>query len=83
MQTYIIYDNSILKFRELEIGDLVTWNVSGKIRRGIFKQVLNDNAEINTTFIESQPINIKCFVPLEIIQLDNSCHHIPTYKKEQ
>jgi hypothetical protein len=58
------------KFRQLEIGDLVKWTVSNKTRRGIFKQEINNTAEVNSTFIENQIINLKCFVPLDLIELD-------------
>jgi hypothetical protein len=55
----------------LEIGQLVKWTVGNKIRKGIFKQIVNDNAEVISTFVEGQPINLKCFVPLNIIEIDD------------
>lgn len=70
MATQLYFDKSIVRFRELEIGDLVKWTVGGKTRKGIFKQIIDNTAEVNTTFIESQPMNMKCFVPLNIIELD-------------
>jgi hypothetical protein len=70
MKNQYYFDKSISRFRELEIGDLVKWKVGDKTRRGIFKQIVDNSAEVITTFVESQPINIKCFVPLHLIQID-------------
>jgi hypothetical protein len=70
MATQLYFDKSIGKFRELEIGDNIKWIVGDKTRRGIFKQVVNNTAEVITTFVESQAINIKCFVPLTLIEID-------------
>lgn len=55
----------------LEIGQKVKWTISGQVRKGIFKQIVNNTAEVITTFVETQPINLKCFVPLNLIELDN------------
>jgi hypothetical protein len=70
MKNQYYFDKSILRFRELEIGDLVKWKVGNKTRKGIFKQIQNDSAEVITTFVESQAINVKCFVPLYLIEID-------------
>lgn len=70
MASQLYFDKSISRFRELEIGDLVKWTVGNKTRKGIFKQIKDNTAEVNSTFVESQPINMKCFVPLNIIELD-------------
>lgn len=70
MATQLYFDKSIVRFRELEIGDNIKWIVGDKTRKGIFKQIINDTAEVISTFVESQPINIKCFVPLNLIELD-------------
>jgi hypothetical protein len=70
MATQLYFDKSIVRFRELEIGDNIKWTVGDKTRKGIFKQIVNDTAEVITTFVECQPINIKCFVPLHLIQID-------------
>jgi hypothetical protein len=59
-----------MKTIDLEIGDKVKWVVGNTTRKGIFKQIVNDSAEVITTFIEDHSINVKCFVPLDIIQLD-------------
>jgi hypothetical protein len=71
MQNQYYFDKSISRFRELEIGDLVKWKVGDKTRRGIFKQIKDDLAEVITTFVESQAINVKCFVPLYLIEIDS------------
>ena len=71
MKNQFYFDKSILVFRELEIGDLVKWKVGNKTRKGIFKQIKDDSAEVITTFVESQPINVKCFVPLYLIEIDS------------
>jgi hypothetical protein len=71
MATQLYFDKSIVRFRELEIGDKIKWTVGDKTRRGIFKQVVNNTAEVITTFVESQAINIKCFVPLTLIEFDS------------
>jgi hypothetical protein len=60
-----------MKTINLDIGDKVKWKVGNKTRKGIFKQIINDTAEVITLFVENQPINIKVFVPLNILQLDN------------
>jgi hypothetical protein len=70
MQNQYYFDKSIVRFRQLEIGDQIKWTVGDKTRRGIFKQIVDNSAEVITTFVESQPINIKCFVPLHLIQID-------------
>lgn len=70
MATQLYFDKSIVRFRELEIGDKIKWIVGDKTRRGIFKQVVNNTAEVITTFVEAQAINIKCFVPLHLIEID-------------
>jgi hypothetical protein len=59
-----------MKTIDLEIGDKVKWVVGNTTRKGIFKQIVKDSAEVITTFIEDHAINVKCFVPLDIIQLD-------------
>jgi hypothetical protein len=70
MKNQYYFDKSIVRFRQLEIGDQIKWTVGDKTRRGIFKQIVDNSAEVITTFVESQPINIKCFVPLHLIQID-------------
>jgi hypothetical protein len=70
MENQYYFDKSISRFRELEIGDQIKWKVGDKTRRGIFKQMINNTAEVITTFVESQAINIKCFVPLHLIEID-------------
>jgi hypothetical protein len=71
MENQYYFDKSISRFRQLEIGDLVKWKVGDKTRRGIFKQIKDDSAEVITTFVESQAINVKCFVPLYLIEIDS------------
>jgi hypothetical protein len=71
MENQYYFDKSISRFRKLEIGDLVKWKVGDKIRKGIFKQITDNSAEVITTFVESHPINIKCFVPLNLIEIDS------------
>ena len=70
MKNQYYFDKSIIRFRQLEIGDQIKWTVGDKTRRGIFKQIVDDSAEVITTFVELQPINIKCFVPLHLIEID-------------
>jgi hypothetical protein len=53
-----------------QIGDKVKWKIGNKTRKAIFKQIINDTAEVITISVESQPINMKVFVPLQLIELD-------------
>jgi hypothetical protein len=71
MKTQLYFDKSTGRFRELEIGDLVKWTVSGLTRKGIFKQFQNDNAEVNTLSVGDQLIRMKCFVPSQLLEIDN------------
>jgi hypothetical protein len=71
MENQYYFDRDRQKFRVIEIGDKIKWTVGDKTRRGIFKQVVNNTAEVITTFVESQAINIKCFVPLTLIEFDS------------
>jgi len=67
----LYFDKSISKFRELEIGDLVKWNVGNKTAKGIFRTVSEKGkAEVNSLWIEKNAINLKCEVDLSIIELD-------------
>jgi hypothetical protein len=70
MENQYYFDRDRQQFRVIEIGDKVKWVSGNKIRRGIFKQVVNNTAEVITTFVEDQPINLKCFVPLTLIEFE-------------
>ena len=71
MKTQLYFDKSTRNFRELEIGDLVKWTVSGLTRKGIFKQFQNNNAEVNSLSVGNQIMQMKCFVPLQLLEIDN------------
>jgi hypothetical protein len=71
MENQYYFDKDRQEFRVIEIGDKIKWTVGDKTRRGIFKQVVNNTAEVITTFVETQAINIKCFVPLTLIEFDS------------
>lgn len=53
---------------DILIGDIVTWIISNKTRKGIFKQIINGKAEIICTECEGVPMAIKCFVEPSLIQ---------------
>ena len=54
----------------MEIGDKVKWIISGKIRKGIFRQDLGDKAEIICTSFEGVPMALKCEVEKKLLSLD-------------
>lgn len=68
MENQYYFDKDRQEFRVIEIGDKVKWTVGEKTRKGIFKQIVGNTAEVITTFVEDQPINLKCFVPLNLIE---------------
>lgn len=53
---------------DLLIGDIVTWTISNKRRKGIFKQIIDGKAEIMCTECAGVPMAIKCFVEPSLIQ---------------
>lgn len=57
--------------RTIEIGELVTWVINGKTRTGIYIEDDGIHANVNSLFVDKQPINLKCSVPIELITLAN------------
>lgn len=67
----LYFDKSISKFRQLEIGDLIKWNVGNKTAKGIFKTInAKGKAEVNSLWIEKNAINLKLELDLSVIELD-------------
>ena len=55
----------------LEIGQRVKWTVGTITRYGIFKQIIGETAEVKSLRANDQPICLTCFVPLQLIEIDN------------
>ena len=54
---------------KLEIGQKISWTVSGKKREGLFKQILpNGKAEVISTSFDGTFISLRCEVDPSLIQ---------------
>jgi hypothetical protein len=52
----------------MEIGQEVTWISSGKEMKGLFMQVLNDQAEVICFKMGNLNCHLRVFVPIELLK---------------
>lgn len=50
------------------VGDIVSWVISNKKRKGIFQKIQNGKAVVMCTECDGVPMAIKCFVDIDLIQ---------------
>lgn len=54
----------------MQTGDKIKWTVSGKTRKGIFRQDLGEKAQVICTSFEGVPMALKAVVEKKLLSLD-------------